>query len=779
MRILMSCLAVLFLCGPAWAVEPSTYVTHHEIIPNFAVNPTVTSAQSGDWTDTDTWQEDRVPGADDVVLIQEGHGVLYDSTSQAELAAMNIAGSLIFQTDANTHLHVGTLLVSPNGALTIGTETTPVASTVTAEIVLANRPVYTTSADPDTGVTDPRQFGTGLIVLGNITIAGAPKTPTWMRLASEPLAEQTTLTLRESVSGWKVGDRIVLPDTRHPAVDNPVRASTFSQTEALTISAISGTSVTLTNPLEYSHKGARDPDGTPTLSHSGETLLPHVGNLTRNVIVRSASPTGTRAHVMFTDHAVVDVRYAAWIDLGRTLNINLNSSKFDSSGNVTHIGTNQIGRYPVHFHHLLGPRRDSMSQGLTAAQIRSWLDTNGWQYNFHGNAIATSSDYLHNTKWAVAVHGTHFGRITENVTYNAVGAAFQTEDGGESYNLFADNFAAFNPGEGRITVPKVTSDPDVTGNLGRDGSGFWFRGPQNWVEGNVAADARFAGHYYSGYYLKDTRTPKFPGANTMLTAEGTTVFLRPLLSFKDNEAYGNTQNGLYGAWVSSCCNPNNWPEMLLERFTAWHFYFMGIEWYHNGTTTFTDLLMRGDTAVTSQPASDGRDMTTRGLSLVGYENLTFRMEDADIRGLVLGVDLPRNTLSGTPTVIQGGVLENYVNIQASRAHVGTTTVTKTHIVNVDQRIFVRNPPTNALAKYIQPYTLFMDYNAKDPAPADRTTLTVEDYDQTAGHDFQAYYREQSAPCSNTLPDVHGWVCGAGPPPPPSAAPTAPTNLEVQ
>ena len=49
--------------------------------------------------------------------------------------------------------------------------------------------------------------------------------------------------------------------------------------------------VSLTSPLRYDHQGARRADGTPE-------FLPHVGNLTRNIVIRSENPQGTRGHMM-------------------------------------------------------------------------------------------------------------------------------------------------------------------------------------------------------------------------------------------------------------------------------------------------------------------------------------------------------------------------------------------------------------------------------------------------------------------------------------------------
>ena len=94
------------------------------------------------------------------------------------------------------------------GVLEVGTAATPIAAGVTAEIVIANTPLGGSVADPD-------QFGTGITVLGKVTMHGSVKTPTFVRLATEPRAGQTTLTLSAAVSGWQLGDRLVLPDTRH------------------------------------------------------------------------------------------------------------------------------------------------------------------------------------------------------------------------------------------------------------------------------------------------------------------------------------------------------------------------------------------------------------------------------------------------------------------------------------------------------------------------------------------------------------------------------------
>lgn len=757
-----------------------TFDTPHEHIPNFTALPTVTSRQSGPWSAPSTWQQNRIPSNKDVVLIGVNHEVVYDTVSSASLAAVGIHGHLTFRTDVNTRLKVGTLLVTSTGKLTIGTATTPVAPHVTAEIVVTDRPLYTTSPDPDTGIIDPRQYGTGLLVLGEINIHGARKTPTWTRLAVEPRTGDTILQLQGPVVGWQPGDRIVLPDTRHLPVDHPKRADNFPpRTEVLTVSSVVGNELRLSSPLQFDHTGARNPDGTPTVVPNGTQLLPHVGNLTRNVVIRSENPAGTRGHTMFTFRAKVHVAYAGFYDLGRTTTAELDSTKFDASGLVTRIGTNQIGRYWVHLHRLWGPEpgtdgRPLMPSVLNAAGIRTWLETNGWQYQFIGNAIAASSNNTSLFKWGITIHDSHFGKVTDNVMYNIAGSGMQTEDGSESYNLFARNFAVRIPGEGHERLPKVEEDPDITGDLGKDGSGFWFRGPHNWVEHNAAADAVFSGLYYSGYYLKTFRLPLFPGANPTLSTQGITRTLVPFLSFADNEAYGPMQNGLWGAWPSGCCNAANWEDIKIDRFVAWHPYMDAITWYHSGKTTFTDTLLRGDPDITSKPAADGRAMTSTGMDFTFYENVELTVTNADIRGFVVGIDMPRKTRDADedepPGTVMHSVLQNYVNVRVPTAH--SKPERDLLLNNVKFETFF----ASAIPNVSQPLHIYMEHRADDSDSnfSVGAMMEVRNYNQIPGDNFQVYYVERPAPCKHTRPAIKGYVCASSttidttPPTPPVA-----------
>ena len=113
--------------------------------------------------------------------------------------------------------------------------------------------------------------------------------------------------------------------------------------------AADGLGVTLSAPLAFDHLGARDSGGSLRFT-------PHLANLTRNVLIHSENPIGTRGHTMCMGTAMA--RTSAVPVLGSRAHHPRRSRQhttFDSSGNVaTHIGTNQIGRYAAHMHHLAG-----------------------------------------------------------------------------------------------------------------------------------------------------------------------------------------------------------------------------------------------------------------------------------------------------------------------------------------------------------------------------------------------------------------------------------------
>jgi hypothetical protein len=402
------------------------------------------------------------------------------------------------------------------------------------------------------------------------------------RTAIEPRAGHTTLSFIASVSGWRAGDRVFLPDTRQVPADHWFNPSYALQIEERIVQAVSpdGRTLTLASPLAFDHRGARDADGTPTMVSGDIQLLPHVGNLTRNVVLRSENPGGTRAHTLYTHRSTVSIHFAQFQDLGRTRAIPLDQA------------TNHIGRYPLHLHHLIGPVNPANT---------------GYQFQVVGNAITDS------LKWPVAVHGSHFGLIKQNVVYGGpqlTGAGIAIEDGTETENLFEENLVAnirgsINPRESGPSTANGTTP-------GSAAECFWANGFNNRFVGNVASSCRNpVQQIVSGPGWKfiipaapyTARNPRFRGADMTNTAETVAVTPQhqPIREFRGNEVYGLAADGLT-AWQLGTDGygimPATMGQSVIKDFRVWHTYEGAIYNYPSHRMTVDGLVYPVDAAAT-------------------------------------------------------------------------------------------------------------------------------------------------------------------------------------
>jgi hypothetical protein len=639
--------------------------------------------------------------------------VAYDVVSTAHLNTLEVqaGGDLHFRTDVDTQVIVGNFLVLAGGSLEVGTSANPVSAGVTAQIIIADQAINTTN--------DPEQFGTGLIGLGTVTMQGAVKSPTFIRLAAEPLAGQATLTLAQPASGWRPGDKISLPDTRQLNEDERWTGYT-PQWELRTIQSISpdGLVLTLSSPLQYDHLGARDGNGVLD-------FLPDVANLTRNVVVRSENITGTRGYAMFTDRADVDIRYVQFSGLGRTTNVYDDDTTFDASGNVTHIGTNQGGRYPVYFRHLMGPASSPQD---------------GYQFTFTGNSVFCPLDPMP-FRWGITLQDSHYGLVSENVLYNWAGAGIVTQDGNESYNVFEHNF-----------VMAIRGDSNPRYNDGLDGSAFWFHGFNNYVRDNVAADAVgtlqgiVAGSgfnlWWSAASDQNTAIPLFPGADLRVTGQYKLVDMQltPILEFARNESYGAMATGLT-LWNLGTDGYSTRPigESVIKDFRAWHVWEEGFFAYPIQNVTLDGFVVRGDPRAWGQGAGwDSGDYWAGNVTI----------KNADIQGMTYGVRVPGNT-PGTFT-IENSYFRNYisdiaVSTLSTPGTVAPQQARTTHIINCR---FDPWDVTKVPTPYYTPQfsAISMDYSADwyHTNLTQTDSVFVTGYNQVVGDDFQVFYNEQAA-----------------------------------
>jgi hypothetical protein len=705
--------ACLWFALAAGAGNPPVFQTPHDTIPNFAANPTIQSVQDGPWTGPSTWSPARVPLATDVVLIR--HQVAYDTLGGiAAVVGIDQGGALRFDTTQDTRLRVATLLVMPGGTLQVGTEAVPVAAGSIAEIVIRNQSLAPAG--------DPDQFGTGLIcVNGTVRIHGAPRTPTFARLAQAPGVGATSFSLAQPVSGWRVGDMLLLPDSDQPRTEDSGVPHAYDQEEVV-VSAVTpdGMTVSFQPALAFAHPGTTDED-----ANGKPDFLPHVANRDRNVVIRSELRTGTRGHVFLTFRSIVDISYAAFRDLGRTTFEDLDAA------------TNHIGRYSLHLHHLAGPF--------------PVVDPE-YQYRLVGNAVYEDAAQTPPQKWGIALHDSHYGLIRQNVIYNVGGAGIVTEDGSESYNVVERNFVM------RVLGNGGRSETDESGRgVAREGAGYWFRGTNNVVRENVATnmvegvgDIEAAyGFKYNMTYLGVVDIPDFRGADTSDPAQSTPREGNSLglLEFTGNETYGQIQ-GLTLWWlctedftpVAGC------PRSVLADTVIWHTARYAYYGYPGYNYEFLRTRVYGDPAI-----AGGNNFEFKSVFFFGDYGTT----DLLIREHAL-----YNTRGLQPPYFRDGsirVEDSYFKTRGGIIHRKSAAPGSCPFCDLPDAdtVLVNNRFVPIDGQPLQ--TISLDDESTDPANNDR--LLVCDHNGVAGDDFEVFFPSQgNAPCATTRPGIEGFVC---------------------
>lgn len=386
-------LAAVFM---SYAAAQQT-ATSNEHEHHHSVSFDIRSIKDGKWSDAKTWEPARVPGAGDRVLIGRNTRVVYDAKSDKVLRLVQVVGSLTFARDCDTELNVGVLKVQnsdtcsesgfacdfaevnvagePQGpregalpTLEIGSLENPIPPEHTARIRLHFLEGMNQGDAPALVCCSAR-----------MELHGAPLSHTWVKLDGDVKPGATSVVLAEAVSGWRVGDEVIVTGSKHQYHGGSFRKSPDSVgTESCRIVSIDDRTVQLDKPLQHDHYGSGD-------------FRSEVANLSRNVIVESADPNGVRGHTMYHAYSRGGISYARFAHLGKE---------------------GVLGRYAIHFH-LVG---DTMrgSQVLGAAVVDS-----------------------HN-RW-ITIHGTEYLVVRDCVGYQSVGHGYFMEDGTEVYNLLDRN----------------------------------------------------------------------------------------------------------------------------------------------------------------------------------------------------------------------------------------------------------------------------------------------------------------------------------------------------
>ncbi|MFO0969951.1 MAG: G8 domain-containing protein, partial [Gemmataceae bacterium] len=336
----------------------------------------------------------RLPPAGAIVLIRAGHAVVYDRDSAEAIRSLHVSGVLTFAADRDTRLDVGLVRIQagdtvdeegfdcsahvkpddsrPRPEFLVGAPDTPILAGKTARIRL----VYFDGMD--------RKSCPAIVCCGGrMEFHGAPLSRTWVKLGAPVETGQSEVMLDEPVTGWRVGDRVILTaTTRQNKVKKTFKPSVRddSQTEERFIKAVDGVKLTLDRPLTFAHF-CKD-------AYRGE-----IANLSRNVVVESAEPDKARGHTMYHRHSAGSISYAEFRHLGMP---------------------GVLGRYSLHYH-LAG---DTM-RGSSVIGASIWDSGNRW----------------------LTIHGTNYLVVRDCVGYQSMGHGFFLEDGTEVNNILDRNLA--------------------------------------------------------------------------------------------------------------------------------------------------------------------------------------------------------------------------------------------------------------------------------------------------------------------------------------------------
>jgi Ca2+-binding RTX toxin-like protein len=448
---------------------------------------THTAVANGSWTSASTWKDGVIPTNWARVLIPYGVEINVNGMIQTRIATIRVDGILSFDATRNTELRADTVVVGGSGTFRMGTVEQPIAAGVRSRLLI-------TDNGPIDRAWDPFAISRGLISHGKVTMHGSVATP-YASIAGAALAGSSTLVLNMVPAGWRAGDSIVVAATVTGADQNEVR----------TVVGLAGNTVLLDRPLNFNHRAP------------AANLEVHAANLTRNAVIESeSSAVDRRGHVMFMHNRDVNIVFAGFYRLGRTDKMNvINDSVVQSDWTLKPgTGTNQRGRYAVHFHR----------NGLT----------------YTGNpAVIAGSAVVDSPGWGYVNHSGYVNMIA-NVAFDVRGAAFATEVGDEIGGFYA-NLAVGSTGSGEEINAREFRFQD----FGHQGDGFWFQGARVTVIGNIAAGNE--GHafvYYTRGLIEAQFATQFPAANLddPSIANGQPAIEIghvPVTDFKDNVGYAS------------------------------------------------------------------------------------------------------------------------------------------------------------------------------------------------------------------------------------------------
>ena len=199
---------------------------------------TITSAQSGNWSSSSTWEGGNLPADGDAVVIASGHTVTFDvdlSSWATGINGLTITGTLTVSTSTSSYMFVKAgATINGTGTFNVGTSSNPIPYGTT--FTLTGGAGWYIKGDTSTGLT--------------MTVFGTEPTYQWVRFSENEAASQTELSIDTDLTGeanyWKAGQKVLISTNKGT-----------SEVQAALISSVSSSTITIDTGLSYA-KNAGD-----------------------------------------------------------------------------------------------------------------------------------------------------------------------------------------------------------------------------------------------------------------------------------------------------------------------------------------------------------------------------------------------------------------------------------------------------------------------------------------------------------------------------------------
>jgi len=652
---------------------------------------TIRSVESGEWDNPKTWGG-NLPQQGDRVYIAAGHTVLVDSVVEPSFMTIRVDGTLKFSTENNSTLKADTLFINDKAYLEMGTKETPVNGDVSAKIIIDDLNGGFERENKSSLNYDPFEFGQGLIIMGQVKMAGVKKTPyVTIKQGNEPREGDIRLNLDHRPSDWEIGDTLLIAGTGHDENDDGM--IDFDGDEVRTVVGVESGKIILDKALEKNHL-------LPRHTKSGLTLHVYVANLTRNVVVETAEEKqrppalaesskghmceykahsrGSRKWVRYSQDSIEEAcemalevcrLYKVNLDKGQAPNEDcyntnpesLSAFSVHQRGHVMFMHTNNVDINYAGFYHLGRTDKDVILDDTLsdeAGNITKLGKNQRARYSVHFHragaggqpGLVRGSVATHGSGWAFVNHGS-FAHMRENIAYDFPGAGFVAERSDER-GSYIGNLAVKLTGDGD---PSLAFHPrDKFEDHGYGGHGLWIQSPLLLMTDNVVIQANSSAFglwnkpmdgvsHIDASYLPPEISKNYDPTDAIGPQE------LPVVGFENNRSYGTRAVfgiGVYHPWRGTVSEYADYKNNVGVNTK------IGVETTYSSGHRWTDF-----TLINNIDSPWGQGVN------VGPNFHHYQFVNNHIEGFLVGIRMPP---TGELSLVSNGYFNNVLNLVQSR-----------------------------------------------------------------------------------------------------------------